>query len=164
MASMGILLRIPNVGGSELEAALAALQTVNELWLRRNPGTPSVYEWGHYVPERATEEWLPIPFLLARGGEGDCEDLAAARAAELRVSGEDPGARAVAYRSRPKTWHAVVRRGDGTVEDPSLVLGMGWHRGVLSQGAQWADATMGGYGDAQAQWADWYRTLYRRGW
>lgn len=135
MAGMGILLRVPEVGGDALDAALAALQTVNELWLRAHPRQwVPLYESGiRYEPERATEEWLPWPYLL-RAGIGDCEDLAAARAAELRFTGEDLHARAAAYRSGPRLWHAIVVRGDGTVEDPSMYLGMGWHRGVLAQG------------------------------
>lgn len=131
---MRILLCIPTVDGDALGAALAALQTLNELWLLRHPETPRLYESGvRYQPEHATEEWLTWPDILSRG-VADCEDLAAARASELRVSGEDRGARAVSYQSGPKLWHAVVLRGDGTVEDPSLELGMGWHRGVILPG------------------------------
>lgn len=132
---MRIRMRVPTVGADSLGAALAALQTLNELWLRgRRRPVPSLYESGvYYDPEQGTEDWLTIPDLYA-AGVGDCEDLAAARAAELRVSGEDPGARAVAYRSGPTVWHAVVLRGTGEVEDPSLVLGMGWHRGLIAPG------------------------------
>ena len=131
-------MRVPTVGADSLGAALAALQTLNELWLRQRfeRGRPvaRLYESGvYYDPERGTEDWLTIPDLYATG-YGDCEDLAAARAAELRVSGEDRGARAVAYRSGPTVWHAVVMRGDGSVEDPSLLLGMGWHGGLISPG------------------------------
>ena len=128
------------VAGSRVDAlgaALAALQTIDEIWLRAHPGTPRLYESGVvYEAETATEEWLPWPYLLA-AGVGDCEDLAAARASELRVCGEDPGARAIAYKSGPRMWHAVVLRGDGTIEDPSLILGMRWHRGVLNQGSRY---------------------------
>lgn len=136
---MRIRLRIPEVGGDALGAALAALQTLNELWLTADAhalgaGFPGLYESGvFYRPEKATEDWLTVPDVLERG-HGDCEDLAAWRAAELRVSGEDPMARAVAYRSGPRLWHAVVERANGTVEDPSLVLGMGWHQGVIRPG------------------------------
>jgi len=57
----------------------------------------------------------------ARGG-GDCEDLAAWRAAELRIAGEP--ARVVVVRSAPGVLHAVVRRANGRIEDPSRRLGM----------------------------------------
>jgi hypothetical protein len=58
---------------------------------------------------------------MRRGG-GDCEDLATWRAAELRAVGEP--ARVIVYRSAPSVLHAVVRRGDGRIEDPSRRLGM----------------------------------------
>jgi hypothetical protein len=61
--------------------------------------------------------------VLARGN-GDCDDLAPWHAASLRQSGEDPGARAIVYQSGPNRWHAVVRRSDGSIDDPSLEAGM----------------------------------------
>lgn len=132
---MWIRLAIPEVGEDTLALALSSLQGIDEVWLHRHPETPLLYHSGVvYAPELATEEWLPIPYLLARG-IGDCEDLAAWRAAELRVTGEDPDARAMAYRSRPNLWHTIVRRGDGTIEDPSLALGMRVHPGILMPGS-----------------------------
>jgi len=56
---------------------------------------------------------------------GDCDDLAPCHAASLRASGEDPGATAIVKRSGPKTWHAVVKRSDGSIDDPSRRAGMG---------------------------------------
>lgn len=134
---MTIRLVIPQVSGDALLDALGVLQSLNELWLRQNADPATVtglYESGvRYSPDDATEEWLPIPILYQRR-VGDCEDLAAARAALLRFTGEDPEARAFAYRSRPNTWHAVVMRGDGTIEDPSARLGMFSHRGIRPEG------------------------------
>ncbi len=131
---MTIRLVIPEVTGDALLDALGVLQSLNELWLRHNVQNPSevvgLYQSGvRYSRDDATEEWLPIPVLYRRG-VGDCEDLAAAQAALLRFTGEDPEARAVAYRSRPHTWHAVVLRGDGSIEDPSAHLGMLSHPGI----------------------------------
>src|SRR5207245_4868469 len=62
---------------------------------------------------------------------GDCDDLAPWHAASLRHSGEDPGAQAVAHRSGPNRWHAVVQRSDGTIDDPSRRAGMGAHKGII---------------------------------
>lgn len=80
-----------------------------------------------YRPEQLgadrVEEWQNVAELYG-AGKGDCEDLAGARAAELRVRRGEP-ARAIAYRSGPRKFHAVVRRADGTIEDPSRILGMG---------------------------------------
>jgi hypothetical protein len=56
---------------------------------------------------------------------GDCDDLAPWHAASLRHSGEDPDAKAIVKRSGPKTWHAVVQRADGSIDDPSREAGMG---------------------------------------
>ena len=67
------------------------------------------------------EDWLTAPQVL-RAGFGDCEDLAGWRAAEYRVMGIP--ARAVAIRTGPKMFHAVVQLPDGSYEDPSKRLGM----------------------------------------
>jgi hypothetical protein len=42
----------------------------------------------------------------------------------LRNSGEDPRAKAAVYETGPHRYHAIVVRGDGMVEDPSVKLGM----------------------------------------
>jgi hypothetical protein len=62
---------------------------------------------------------------------GDCDDLAPWHAASLRTSGKDPEARAIAKRSGPHRWHAVVERGNGSIDDPSKAAGMGSHVGIL---------------------------------
>ena len=54
----------------------------------------------------------------------DCDDLAPWRAAELVVSGVDPDAYPFVYQPRPRLMHVIVVRGDGTLEDPSAMLGM----------------------------------------
>jgi hypothetical protein len=64
--------------------------------------------------------------------EADCKVLAPWRTAELQIAGE----RAIAfarirriYDEEKKRWknlaHILVQRGDGTIEDPSRLLGMG---------------------------------------
>lgn len=118
-------IRIPTVDGPSLTSAVIGLQLENEQWLRAHPGTPALYASGvRYRREPpGREEWEPIPVVLTKGW-GDCEDLASWRAAELRVTGEDPHARVHVYQSAPTTWHVVVRRGDGSIEDPSRKLGM----------------------------------------
>lgn len=68
------------------------------------------------------ERWLTPDQVYAQRW-GDCEDLAAWRAAELRQRGIP--ARAVAIRTGAKKFHAVVRWPDGSIEDPSRLLGMG---------------------------------------
>lgn len=68
------------------------------------------------------EEWKTFSQVVA-DKVADCEDLAAARVAELNVR------KGIAARpwlkKKNRTWHAVVRYPDGTIEDPSKILGMG---------------------------------------
>jgi len=118
------------LGAHALDAALEGLVEVGVAELT-SPAVgggewPTLYTSGvRYQRERDTEDWLPPSSVMAAGW-GDCEDLASWRTAELRVSGEDPTARAIVIRSGPRTWHAVVERENGAyIEDPSAVLGMG---------------------------------------
>lgn len=104
------------------EAALEGLVRVNEIML----GTgvlPPLYETGVRYQAERDEVWKPVTQVLT-DGVGDCEDLASWRAAEMRVSGEDPGARVHTYQSGPRRFHAVVMGSDGHIEDPSRALGM----------------------------------------
>lgn len=85
---------------------------------------PPLYESGIvYRREPPGREWwessLDILGVVQRRS-GDCEDLAAYRAAELRLEGE--WARVVIERTSRGSFHAVVERADGTIEDPSRVL------------------------------------------
>jgi hypothetical protein len=107
---------------------LRALVMVDQLYLRLHPQTPSLYQSGvryQEEPDDGIEEFASIPAMYARGW-GDCDDLAPARVAELRMRGEKASIR-VQWRSRPggrKLYHVLVRRGDGSIEDPSAKLGM----------------------------------------
>jgi len=112
-----------------LEALLEAVTGINATILSRGAEVlgaelPLLYDAGvRYQREpRGREEWQTVLGNLRRR-RGDCEDLATHRAAELRVYEGEP-ARAVVRRTGPRTLHAVVERADGTIEDPSKVLGM----------------------------------------
>jgi len=111
--------------------ALTLLVLLDRFYLSRHPGTPALYDAGvryyrdadrrtQQVP--AAELWLTIPDALAAGG-ADCKVLAAWRVAELLERGEDPAARPE-LEQHGSLWHVVVRRGDGSREDPSARLGM----------------------------------------
>lgn len=106
-----------------LAAALEGLTATNYCLLVKSKRAPSLYGSGvRYRREpRGREHWQTVPEVL-RAGYGDCEDLAAYRAAELRVAGIP--ARADVIRTGPKTFHAVVMYPDGSIEDPSRKLGM----------------------------------------
>lgn len=83
-------------------------------------------------PEPPGDEHFDLPATVLRRGWGDCDDLAPWHAASLRATGADPGARAIVRRSGPSRWHAIVRRSDGTIDDPSVTAGM---RSVVSGSA-----------------------------
>jgi hypothetical protein len=106
---------------------LEALTAVNVSWLHEHGGAPWLYESGVRYEEEppGRDEWQDIPETLLRR-EGDCEDLACWRLAELRVRS---GEHAVPFVKRsvhgPRTiYHVAVRRADGVLEDPSRILGM----------------------------------------
>lgn len=75
-------------------------------------------------PEPPGEERFDHAEKVLHRGWGDCDDLAPWRAASARATGEDPGARVEMLRRSPTLWHAVVRRSDGSREDPSAEAGM----------------------------------------
>lgn len=75
-------------------------------------------------PEDPGDEHFDHGGTIALRGHGDCDDWAPLHAATLRTSGEDPGAIARVVPSGPNTYHAIVQRSDGTIEDPSVAAGM----------------------------------------
>lgn len=107
-----------------LTALLEGLVAVNYVILScmRNP--PKLYSSGvRYEREQpGRERWLTVDQVI-QAGRGDCEDLSAWRAAELRFFYGVP-ARAGVYRSGNRRFHAVVFYPDGSIEDPSKRLGM----------------------------------------
>lgn len=105
-----------------LEAFLEGMTALNTAIIRVE-NLPSVYDVARYKREpRGREEWLHAA-QVAKRGTGDCEDLAAYRAAELRVREGEP-ARVQVIRTGARTLHAVVERADGSIEDVAKALGM----------------------------------------
>lgn len=115
------------------DASLAALWCLVEvnLWclrharkMRRN--FRPTYDAVCYRAEPLGQEiWQSIPALQMRG-VGDCEDLACARVAE-RLSVGDACRPGLKRQNRPDgsiLYHVIVGNPDGTIEDPSAVLGM----------------------------------------
>ena len=127
MASVPVSFRIP-AKRAYLMVLLDALVRLDRIQLRQAPRLPSIYDAGvRYKregrdPETGSrkEEWRMISQVLA-AHSGDCEDLAAWRIAELRQAG---------INARPwltrhgGTWHVRVKLPNGTIEDPSKLLGM----------------------------------------
>lgn len=137
-----------------LQIALEGLAQIDEWQIRRSlrraqkglssEVLPPLYASGVVYREEAPghEDWPDVPKVIAAGW-GDCEDLAAWRAAELRVAGIEcepvikwqwvPREMMIAQ-GYPASklpdrgvWmvHCCVRFPDGHVEDPSKILGMG---------------------------------------
>lgn len=126
-----------------LREMLECMVKINVGWISSHPGEfMPLYKFAkatglRWEPERGTEDWLSIPNIYQAKREGkpvDCEDLAMARAAELRLGlgghplGPIKAIADIRGRVMPDTrqvrMHAFVRYPDGTVEDPSKLLGM----------------------------------------
>lgn len=107
---------------------LEALVTANQLYIRTHH-VPPIYESGVRYEEEPVdgrpEEFASIYQVIKRGW-GDCDDLAPWRCAELREQGERAKIR-ITWRRRnsgQRVYHVIVRRENGTIEDPSALLGM----------------------------------------
>lgn len=83
-----------------------------------------------YQLEPAGEEDWKLAHRVLRDGWGDCEDLVFWTLAGLWTTGEDEGAKFEVVRTGENKLHAVVRRSDGSIEDPSLDLMEEQARGV----------------------------------
>lgn len=127
-----------------IEALLEGLIAANMVMLDGGD-YPPLYEAGvvYKREPKGREEWQTCERTLLLG-TGDCEDLTGWRVAELRRAGESGarpfvrpargsgaglgGAGGKRRRRRRRKWHVLVERGDGSFEDPSLILGMGARR------------------------------------
>jgi hypothetical protein len=114
-----------------LDAALESTTVSNESLVRRGivPTAAKAIKAGRvkWHPEPPGDEHFDLAPTVIQRGHGDCDDLAPWHAGSLRATGTDPDATAFVKRSGPNRWHALVRRGDGSIEDPSLAAGMGTH-------------------------------------
>ena len=111
-----------------IKPLLDANVKVNRLYLATNK-TPSIYQAGvryrEEDPRQGYEDFAIVPAIIARGW-GDCDDLAPWRVAELQNAGEHAEIR-IQWKKIPnrgKLFHIVVRRANGSIEDPSRLLGM----------------------------------------
>lgn len=112
---LGYLYGLAFAGGANLIGAKAAGRPY-----------PSLYRSGvRYRREQKGKEDWQLPSDTLKSGYGDCEDLAAGwRVPELWLAGE-PNARIYLKIVSPMLRHIQVRRADGSIEDPSKLLGMG---------------------------------------
>lgn len=108
---------------AKVEAMVTGLMLASLVEMQEGAKLPLLYSSGvRYLREPyRRERWQTASESFARK-VADCEDLAAWRCAELRFQGEK--ARVHCYAPRPGLIHCVVRRENGTLEDPSAELGM----------------------------------------
>ncbi len=121
-------LRRSRMLGLAIKPLLDANVKVNRLYLATHPTTPKLYNAGVVYreedPRQGYEDFAIVPAIISRGW-GDCDDLAPWRAAELQNGGENAKIRIQWKRTaKGKLFHIVVRRADGSIEDPSRILGM----------------------------------------
>jgi hypothetical protein len=124
---MRIRLAVPEEHASPdvVDAALEAVTRTDEQLLASGKVPPFSPDTGvRWRPEPMGDEHFDNASIVLGRGWGDCDDLAPWRAASLRHSGEDPGAFARVIPSGPSTYHAVVQRSDGSLDDPSVAAGM----------------------------------------
>jgi hypothetical protein len=113
--------------GRVLELLLEALIAADIEYLRACHSAPSLYESGVVYEEEPGERdnWQDIPETIGLGS-GDCEDLGCWRIAELRFRAEEHATTLITWRAvgTRTVYHIAVRRADGSIEDPSRLLGM----------------------------------------
>jgi hypothetical protein len=114
---------------SALEAVAEGLVLLNVALFEyaddRGVEAPELYGSGivYRREPRGREWWESATDALGVTSQrsGDCEDLAAYRAAELRHFDGEEDARVKIIRNPSGSFHAVVERADGTIEDPSRI-------------------------------------------
>lgn len=126
---MRIRVSVPeeHVSPHVVNAALEAVTRLDEQLIQsgKSPTASQLIDAGAtWRPEPPGDECFDHGGTIATRGWGDCDDWAPLAAAEHRVRGTDPGARAIVIPSGPNTYHAVVERTDGSIEDPSIAAGM----------------------------------------
>lgn len=127
---------MPFRGQGDIDFALRLATQIAVRELRANPWLPPLYKSDvRWKRDKCTAAMKAIPgacepfkspLQTYKDKEGDCDDVAPWRAAELIVYGRGryPNAVAVSKRSPGIGYHVLVERGDGTTEDPSKRLGM----------------------------------------
>jgi hypothetical protein len=121
-----------HVSPAVIDAALEAVTRLDESMIRtgavplfRDQAGAGGVQW---APEPFSDEHFDHAATALQRGWADCDDLAPWHAASLRASGEDPGAFARVVSTGPTTYHAIVQRSDGAIDDPSLESGMNGKR------------------------------------
>jgi hypothetical protein len=120
-----------------LRLLLGALTIIDCDILRRYPMLPRLYDPRmavyYEVEPNGREDWQDV-LTNFRRKSADCEDLASHRAAELQVKDGLNAWPCFTYKVRRTNgshlYHIQTRYPDGSIEDPSRILGMGQNTGV----------------------------------
>lgn len=104
-----------------MESALEGKITESRQQWRDNPSWKTLYETRIRYQRQPPPERFQSSAETRAKGHGDCDHFTVDRVAELRERYGEDDARPYIYQTGPSTWHAVVRRGDGTIEDPSKI-------------------------------------------
>ena len=104
-----------------LEALANGFVLVNCLLIRLGfvPAYPHDTNVVYRLEPPGEEDWK-LAHNVMRDGWGDCEDLVFWTLAGHWVTGRDPEARMLVVRTGQDKLHAVIERGTGDIEDPSL--------------------------------------------
>jgi hypothetical protein len=118
-----------HVSPAVIDAALEAVTRLDESLLAAGRVLPFRDQQAsrpvRWAPEPIGDEHFDHASTVIARGWGDCDDLAPWHTASLRASGEDPFARAIVVPTGDGNYHAIVRRSDGSIDDPSREAGMG---------------------------------------
>jgi len=124
-----------------LEPVLETVTRVNESMIRDGTiptASELVARGAVWRPENMGDEHFDHGATIQQRGWGDCDDWAPLKAAEMRATGEDPGARATIVPSGPTTYHAIVERSSGEqmrgADDISVQAGMRGHAAISGDG------------------------------
>ncbi|MEK6883520.1 MAG: hypothetical protein AABY22_28085 [Nanoarchaeota archaeon] len=112
--------------GQALEVAAVRRAVVEEFGRAPREGGPVDSSLADINALVGGERFRDYPALI-EAGEGDCDQIACVRVAELRNEGVEASPY-ITWRRRADggmTYHALVWWPDGSSEDPSLLLGMG---------------------------------------
>lgn len=107
----------PDSLARSLEGQIAISQ---KQW-REHPEWKPLYETRIRYQRQPPPEKFQSSEETRKRGRGDCDQLTVDQVAYLRERCGEFGAVPWVYQTGPTTWHAIVRRGDGTFEDPSKI-------------------------------------------
>lgn len=123
------MLCVLDVDTSDQEAAANAVVTLINVAvdMARGQKVPPLYRSGvRYIRQSKDACAMRLPSDVHKRGGGDCKQLVIWRLAELRNAGESGATARIVWLPEKQGFraHALIRRANGDIEDPSVELGM----------------------------------------